>query len=220
MIQKSGIHDIGEPQRQLWRDLQERVQDILPFADGNKVCDEDLAYRFLIARQWNLDLAEKLIRDYLIWRHANHIDAVLSESFPADLPKFYPMGFHGFDKDGRPVYYERPDPKGITHLLQSFEKSVLVRWHYCVIERGRERYRLAGHDRLTIILDASQIGMSIMTNTTAIGFLKEIITGDQVKFPEHMMYLFVINAPMVFSTLWNLVRPMVDERTQKKVHIW
>lgn len=53
--------------------------------------------------------------DYLIWRHANHIDAVLSESFPADLPKFYPMGFHGFDKDGRPVYYERPDPKGITH---------------------------------------------------------------------------------------------------------
>lgn len=49
---------------------------------------------------------------------------------------------------------------------------MLVRWHYCVIERGRERYRLAGHDRLTIILDASQIGMSIMTNTTAIGFLK------------------------------------------------
>ena len=34
------------------------------------------------------------------------------------------------------------------------------------------------------------------------------------------MYLFIINAPMVFSTMWSLIKPLVDPRTQNKIHIW
>ena len=176
-MQRSGIHTIDEPQRQLYAKLREKIPHLLPFQDCNKIGDEDLAYRFLIARQWNVDNAATMLQEYLQWRQESNIDHVFDDVFPSDIPRHYPMGFHGFDKGGRPVYYEKPNPKGIAYLLQTFDKDTLLRWHYYVIERARERYRLVGQDRLTLVLDASLVGMNVVTNTTSVTFLKVCMVG-------------------------------------------
>ena len=80
--------------------------------------------------------------------------------------------FHGRDRGGRPVYYERLDPQALTALLQAFDKEVLLRWHLYVIERGRERYRQLGTDRLVVVLDAAQVGLQLIRNHDAMKFLK------------------------------------------------
>ena len=43
---------------------------------------------------------------------------------------------------------------------------------------------------------------------------------DQNKFPEHVMHMFVINAPRICPTLWGMAKPLICERTQRKIHIW
>lgn len=37
---------------------------------------------------------------------------------------------------------------------------------------------------------------------------------DQDNYPEHLGEMFVINCPTVFSIIWSLVKPMLDERTK------
>ena len=173
-----GPHKIDAPQRVLYRELCARLGDLLPFEDSNKIGDEDLGYRFLIARCWDVGLAAVLLREYLQWRREWRVDTVLHDVFSPEIPQQFRGGFHGSDLGGRPVYYERLNPKGIGLLLRTFDKETLLRWHFYVIERGRERYRLSGHDRLTIVLDAGQIGMQILTNSEVTKYLKVCIKGN------------------------------------------
>jgi hypothetical protein len=34
-----------------------------------------------------------------------------------------------------------------------------------------------------------------------------------------MGFMFIINAPYLFSTVWSLIKPWLDEATQRKIHI-
>jgi hypothetical protein len=44
-------------------------------------------------------------------------------------------------------------------------------------------------------------------------------TRPQDRFPEHLGALYVINAPFIFRSIWACVKPLLDERTVKKVHV-
>jgi hypothetical protein len=41
----------------------------------------------------------------------------------------------------------------------------------------------------------------------------------QNRYPETMGKMFIINAPYLFATVWSLVKPWLDEATQKKINI-
>ncbi len=38
-------------------------------------------------------------------------------------------------------------------------------------------------------------------------------------FPEHLGTMFIINAPMIFSAIWAVVNPLLEERTRKKIMV-
>jgi hypothetical protein len=50
-------------------------------------------------------------------------------------------------------------------------------------------------------------------------YLMNIIKPAQANFPEHMYKSFIINAPSVFSVGWSIIKPLLPERTIKKVMI-
>eukprot|EP01006_Ploeotia_vitrea_P054776 TRINITY_DN67924_c3_g1_i1.p1 TRINITY_DN67924_c3_g1~~TRINITY_DN67924_c3_g1_i1.p1 ORF type:complete len:830 (-),score=45.78 TRINITY_DN67924_c3_g1_i1:105-2252(-) len=104
-------------------------------------------------------------------------------------------------------------------MLKIHPREQLLRWHFYLIERQRQRYKLLGTNRVSIVCDIAQLGFGIITNTTAMGFLKEVTHLDQNLFPENMRYMFIINAPSVFSTLWNILKSYLDERVRQKIHI-
>eukprot|EP00759_Apiculatamorpha_spiralis_P053496 PhF_6_TR621/c0_g1_i1/m.813 len=214
-----GPHDIDDEKRQLNRDMQKRVAHLLPVDDPFKVNDVDLLYRFLIARKWNLDAAIEMFTNYVSWRKDNNVNTIVQESFPADILENYPGGFMGVDVHGNPLYFEKPDPKGITYLLGKYERSVLLRWHILMMELGRRRAKILGKDRVTVVMDLSLVSVGIIANTTATGFLKEIAHTDQAVYPECMRYMILLNPPWTFSTLWAVVRPLLDERVQKKINM-
>uniref|UniRef100_A0A6U8B962 CRAL-TRIO domain-containing protein n=1 Tax=Eutreptiella gymnastica TaxID=73025 RepID=A0A6U8B962_9EUGL len=220
MQTQCGPHVIGEEQRALSLQLREELKDILPFNDCNKLSDEDLSYRFLIARKWDVPAAATMLRSYLAWRAEEQLDTICTESFPEDFSRCMGAGYEGFDVEGRPVMWQKPNPTDVAYLLQNYDVPALTRWHHYVIERGRERYRLGGQDRLTIVLDVADIGLNVLTNLSAMSVFKEMTASDQAHFPEHMRQMFIINAPWFFSKMWNVVKRWLDERSQKKIQIW
>jgi len=214
-----GPHEIDDERRNINRQLQKIVADLLPVDDPHKVNDVDLLYRFLIARKWDLKLAEEMFRANMQWRQENNIAGLLREKFPEDILENYPGGFMGVDIHGNPLYFDCPDPKGIVYLLGKYDRVVLLRWHILMMELARRRAKLLGKDRMTYVIDLKHVGVSIIGNPTASGFLKEITHIDQANYPECMRYMVILNAPWTFSTIWAFVRPLLDERVQKKINI-
>lgn len=41
----------------------------------------------------------------------------------------------------------------------------------------------------------------------------------QANYPEYLGHMFIINAPLVFSAMWRLIKPWLEERTHKKIQV-
>ena len=42
---------------------------------------------------------------------------------------------------------------------------------------------------------------------------------DQDNYPEHLGEMFLINCPTFFSMVWSIVKPLLDDRTRRKIHV-
>jgi hypothetical protein len=61
--------------------------------------------------------------------------------------------------------------------------------------------------------------MSIVTNPSAVGLLKEFSHMDQKYYPENMRTMMLQNTGWTFGTLYSVIRPLLDVRVQKKIQI-
>jgi hypothetical protein len=217
-IHTSGPHDLDDDKRALNRAVYEEIRDILPIDDIHKVSDADLIYRFLIAYRWHPQKSADAIRDYVEWRSAMNLNTVLWEEFPDEVNAISPR-FHGVDRFGNPVFYDRPSPAVIGRLLAHVPRETLLRTHFAMMERGRRLCKAIGADRVTCIVDLANLNMSIVTNPSAVGLLKEFSHLDQKFYPENMRTMILQNAGWTFSTLYKVIRPLLDVRVQKKIQI-
>lgn len=215
-ITHSGPHPIDEERRQKNREVCTMILDILPINDIHKVSDCDLIYKFLIARRWDCEAAAKGLRDYATWRTENKLNEIMWEEFPPET-RALACEFRGFDRFGHPVFYDKPDPKLIADLLTKFPRELLLRIHFKVMEWGRRLCKQLRTDRVSCVLDLSMLTMGIVTNTRAIGFMKEMSHMDQQMYPENMRTMLICNGGWSFNAIWKIIRPLLDERVQKKI---
>ena len=68
------------------------------------------------------------------------------------------------------------------------------------------------------ILNIKDIGIGF-TNK-CLKYIKVSSKLTQDYFPETMGKMYVINASTVFSFIWSLVKPFIDEKTAKKIHVY
>ncbi len=61
--------------------------------------------------------------------------------------------------------------------------------------------------------------LSFKPDKHAIPIFKQTINIDSNFYPERLGAFFIINAPWIFKSLWALVRPWLDARTQRKFHV-
>jgi hypothetical protein len=73
------------------------------------------------------------------------------------------------------------------------------------------------HAQVVIIMDLAN--MSFKPDRHAIPLFKQMIHIDVNYYPERLGAFFIINAPWIFKSLWALVRPWLDARTQRKFHV-
>ena len=213
----SGPHVIGAKEVEANRAVAGQLQDIMPFADLHKMNDCDLIYRFLIAKKWAVPATVTALREYMDYRKKENLDSILWEEFP---PKAENLAapYRGFDREGHPLYIDQPDPAMLSQLLAEFPKELLLRVHLRAMEEGRRLQKMFNADRVTCVVDFSNMTMSIVRNTKALSFMKEMSHYDQMYYPENMRTMLICNGGWTFSAAYKIVKPWLDPRVQQKIH--
>ncbi|KAJ0986912.1 hypothetical protein J5N97_005268 [Dioscorea zingiberensis] len=180
--------------------------------------------RFLKAREWSVPKAHKMLVDCLNWRQQNEIDNILAKPIiPRDLYRAVRdsqlIGLSGYSKEGLPVF-------AIGVGLSTFDRASV---HYYVqshiqINEYRDRIVLPSATRkhgrhigtCIKVLDMTGLKFSALSQ---IKLLTVISTVDDLNYPEKTETYYIVNAPYIFSACWKVVKPLLQERTRKKVQV-
>lgn len=73
-------------------------------------------------------------------------------------------------------------------------------------------------EKTIAVMDIEKVTMSYLAGE-AFTFLKRALQAANQHYPERSFAICIINAPVVFSMIWRMVKGMVHPNTQKKVKI-
>ena len=171
---------------------------------------------------------QEMFTNFINWRKDQEVDDII-DTYKFDeraaVQEVYPHGYHGVDNTGRPIYIERiglldvpklfaltTEERMIRHYIQEYEIMMKLRFPACSVVRGEKVTQ-----GLTIF-DMTHGSMGT-ANSQTYGLCKLAAQVGSDYYPEIMGNMFVVNAPMMFSAIWAVVKGFLDEKTRGKIKI-
>ncbi|KAG8365199.1 hypothetical protein BUALT_Bualt18G0079500 [Buddleja alternifolia] len=209
-------------------DLRQQLldRDLLPVRHD----DYHTLLRFLKARDFNVEKTIQMWKEMLNWRSEYGADTILEDFEFEELEevlKYYPQGYHGVDREGRPVYIERLGQAHPSKLMSITSVERYIRYHVQEFERAlHEKFpacSVAAKRRIcstTTVLDVHGLGVKNFTKTAA-GLLAAMAKIDNSYYPETLHSMYVVNAGTGFKkVLWPAAQKFLDPKTIAKIHVW
>ncbi|KAH9891614.1 CRAL/TRIO domain-containing protein [Cubamyces lactineus] len=217
------------------KQFRETLQQQGLIHDGDTIgTDDDTLLRFLRARQFNLKQATLMWKNCQHWRKTVEgvgIDELYRQTDPFDYPErdhvfdCWPLYFHKVDKKGRPLNFHHFGGINLNRLqkkmtLERFWQTVIVNCEALTREVLPAAAEAAGKPipGTFVVVDLSGFGISQFWQMK--DFARSSFQVSQDYFPETMAQLAIVNAPMGFSTIWNVMKPWLAKETVAKVAIY
>lgn len=169
-------------------------------------CSDSSIARYLIARNWNVKKAAKMLKESLKWRAEYKPDEICWDqvAHEAETGKTYRASF--CDKTGRPVLIMRPgrqntkSTKGqIQHLVYCMENAILN--------------LPPGQDQMVWLINYEGFNLSHIS----VKVTKEAAHVLQNHYPERLGIAILYNPPKFFEPFYNMVKPFLEPKTNRKV---
>lgn len=189
--------------------------------------DDHILLRFLRARKFDLAASTAMFTGFHNWRREFGVDALRDGLEFPELPivkKFYPRYYHKTDKLGRPIYFEILGGLDVKQLFAVTNTDRLLKNHVYEYEK-LVKYRLAACSEKTglhieqscTILDLKNVSLSSFSSVYSV--VQQVSKIAQEYYPEMLGKMFIINAPMLFTAVWSIVKAFLDEVTLAKIQI-
>ncbi|CAA2986802.1 Hypothetical predicted protein [Olea europaea subsp. europaea] len=180
--------------------------------------------RFLKAREGNVMKAHKMLVDCLKWRVQNDIDDILAKPIvPTDLYHAIRdsqlIGLSGYSKEGLPVFAvgvgrSTSDKASVHYYVQSYIQINEYR-DRVILPAATKKY--GKHISKCIkILDMTGLKLSALSQIKLLTIMSSI---DDLNYPEKTVTYYIVNAPYIFSACWKVVKPLLQERTKRKINV-
>ncbi|EFX85317.1 hypothetical protein DAPPUDRAFT_237865 [Daphnia pulex] len=216
------VSELNETQRATFDQFKNNVKDCkLPDPSDNYIL------KWLVARNFDLNLAEKMLRHSVEWRRANRIDEILDNwEPPIVLVKYYPLGIVGWDKQFRPVWtiaFGHIDWRGI---LQSVSKRDYLRYVCYLVEKGIVEFKKCSErakkpvSTSTFIIDMEGLSMRQMGYKPFRDIGIETVKILEANYPEDLSKVIIINAPKPFTLVFSMVKPFLHQVTLDKISVY
>jgi CRAL/TRIO domain/CRAL/TRIO, N-terminal domain len=229
------LDDMSPEQEEVLNRLRTHLREELGNTDPRY--DDRFLLRFCRARKFDYPKVQLMFDNNLKWRQENKVDTIAEEDFPLmkDCFQFAPHNYMCIDRIGRPVYVERyrnfdlKEMMKVTEVYKIVEREYMLRYFIYSYERlmnlilpalNKKGYEKHIEQSVTILdLDGLAFFNVLGKRDEIQTFLKMVSSITQDNYPETMGRLFIVNAPMLFSALWSVVKGFLDAKTVKKISV-
>jgi len=208
--------------------LSEFQAEIRKMGITDPIYNDSYLLRFLRARNFDLPKTLQMWKSFIQWRKDNNVENVLELEFPEinDAKKYYAHGFFKTDKSGRPIYIERVGTIRLDKFeqimsldrfkafcMQKYERLTNIILPGCTQAQGKPV------EQILFIMDFKDWSAKMMNQKT-MDLIKLMSRIGTDYYPETLGTMFIINVPLVFYGVWNVVKYFLDEQTRQKIKIF
>lgn len=182
------------------KELRENLSE-----EDSKDLDDGMANRYLRAVSGDIRKAVYRVQLSLNWKRQTQPGKVVCQACAAD-PKSHYMQVVGFCKLQRPVFYScmalspnKVTESGRDHLITRFEQAI--------------RMMPDGVEQWIWVSDFYGFGVADLHPAMA----KEFLHMTANHYPERLGVYLLVDTPKIFEVLWNIVKPLLDPVTARKL---
>lgn len=198
---------------------------------SNPIFDDWFLIRFCKRRSWKIKEIISLWSEYHEWRTSKDMFNILTKDL-TNIENFCLSNYHhwypGIDNLGRPISIESwanmdlgaiassvTIDEWVSYFSRDAEFLIHVVFPYCSKLAGRRI------DRSFVVFDIEGLNITkIIFDTKLMAFAKAFVKVVQEFYPALLDQLFIINAPVMFTALWSIIKIWLSEKTRKKIKIF
>lgn len=177
--------------------------------------------RFLISSQWDVDNAYQKLKQTIEWRKVENMSHYCPEELAMMDNRNNDNNMLGSnatqlrDKHGHPIFlFQFGHAAGMVH--KSITREAFMRYLIWQLEQATGLLS-EDVDKFVMVLYLQGLSLFQLLSGTNLSIIKNFNYIAATYYPETLERMVVMNVPSMFSRVWKIVKPLLNDTTRSKV---